>query len=150
MHWFDEIGFGGEDGRTAERTGLIEVKPCVDAMDVKSMTTERKEAELILWLEFGQTNGAVSGGGGRAGDGRVSEDRERVDDRAGVVMRRNAATGGRAGVGVEDGGGGGEVMEAAAVEMAKEEAERDGEKNSDGENEEDDNDSRFEFIYGRM
>ena len=102
---------------------------------MKSVATQRQETELVVRLELRQANRAV--GGGRiaaASDGGEGEERKRVDDRALRNLRRDSSVGEnvRLRLGSTGGessssssGGVAEMAEAAAVEVAEEEAERD-------------------------
>lgn len=132
MYSLHHIRFRGNNRRAAERTRQIGLEPRVDAKSVKRVATERKKTELIVRLELEQTNGAISSARRPARDGGEGEQRERVHNRKCRIIRRNAAAGDSTRVGRGDGGDGGEMTEASAVEVAEEEAEGDREEYGDG------------------
>lgn len=151
----EDVSVGGEDGRATQRTRLTRLQPRVHAEGVERVAAQREEPELVVRLEPRQADGAVGGAGGggcSASDGGEGEQRERIDERLGGVLRSDSAGGEPVRFRLEDGGGRGgggggrkgirarrrEVTEAAAVEEAEEEAEGDGGDDGDGEDEDDD------------
>lgn len=91
---------------------------------MKRVAAKRKKTELIVRLKLEQTDGAISSTTDRtASDGGEGKQRERVNDRKGRIIRRNAAAGYATRFGSGDGGDGGEMAETTAVEVTEEEAE---------------------------
>lgn len=102
----EDFGLGDENRRSAQRTGLVGVKPRVDTERVERVAAEGEEAELVVGLELREADGAIGGGGGAARrDGGEGEERKRLDERGVRILRRDAAA--RHSERVSGGGGGG-------------------------------------------